>query len=89
MDISDKLKGLGEKARETAAEHNDQIRTAVEKTEAAADQQTGGRYHEQITKAEGKVQAYVENLNPAQGDAAVQEGSPETTRAETPPGRAG
>ena len=71
MDISDKLKDLGEKARETAAEHNDQIRTAVEKTEAAADQQTGGRYHEQITKAGGKVQAYVENLNPAQGDAAV------------------
>ena len=38
MDISDKLKDLGEKAKESAAEHKDQIRTAVEKAEAAADQ---------------------------------------------------
>jgi ElaB/YqjD/DUF883 family membrane-anchored ribosome-binding protein len=95
MDISDKLKDLGEKAKESAAEHKDQIRTAVEKAEAAADQQIGGRYHEQITKAGEKVQAYVENLNPAQGDAGAHEGSagvgssPERAPAETPPGRAG
>jgi ElaB/YqjD/DUF883 family membrane-anchored ribosome-binding protein len=66
MDISDKIKDLGEKAKETAAEHKEQIQTAVEKAEAAADEQTGGRYHEQISKAGEKVQAYVENLTPAQ-----------------------
>jgi hypothetical protein len=94
MDISDKLKDLGEKAKETAAEHKDQIRTAVEKAEAAADQQTGGRYHEQIVQAGEKVQAYVENLDPAQGDAGTKEGSagaggsPQTPPAGTPPGRA-
>jgi ElaB/YqjD/DUF883 family membrane-anchored ribosome-binding protein len=66
MDISDKLKDLGEKAKETAAEHREQIQTAVEKAEAAADQQTAGRYHEQIAKAGEKVQAYVEKLTPAQ-----------------------
>jgi ElaB/YqjD/DUF883 family membrane-anchored ribosome-binding protein len=89
MDISDKLKDLGEKAKETAAEHKDQIRTAVEKAEAAADQQTGGRYHEQIAQAGEKVQAYVEKLDPAQGDAGTKEGgSPEAPPAGTPPGRA-
>jgi ElaB/YqjD/DUF883 family membrane-anchored ribosome-binding protein len=66
MDISDRLRDLGEKAKETAAEHKDQIQAAVEKAEAAANEQTGGRYHEQIAKAGEKVQAYVENLTPAQ-----------------------
>src|ERR1700736_3333143 len=66
MNIWANLRDFAEKAKGPAAEHKDQIRTAVEKAEAAADQQTGGRYHEQIVQAGKKVQAYVENLDPAQ-----------------------
>lgn len=84
MDISDKLKDLGEKAKETAAEHKDQIRTAVEKAEAAADQQTGGRYHEQIAKAGEKVQGYVENLPPPQAGAEDAEGASERSQQRPP-----
>jgi hypothetical protein len=65
MNISDKLKDLGEKAKETAAEHKDQIKNAVEKAEVAADRKTGGQYHDQIANAGAKVQSYVEGLDPA------------------------
>lgn len=68
MDISDRLKGLRKKAEDTAAEHKDQIQETVTKAGAAADQRTGGRYHEQITKAGAKVDAYVEGLRPAEGE---------------------
>jgi ElaB/YqjD/DUF883 family membrane-anchored ribosome-binding protein len=90
MDISDKLKDLGEKAKETAAEHKDQIQAAVEKAEAAADKQTGGQYHEQIVKAGEKVQTYVENLNPAQSSEAAGEApSAGEPSRENPPDQAG
>jgi uncharacterized protein YPO0396 len=70
MNISDKLKDLGEKAKESAVEHKDQIKDAVEKAEVAADRKTGGQYHDQIVNAGAKVQSYVEGLDPAAPPAA-------------------
>jgi ElaB/YqjD/DUF883 family membrane-anchored ribosome-binding protein len=62
--ISDKLGGFKKKAEDAAVEHKDQIKEAVEKAQASADQRTEGKYHEQITKAGAKIEQYVENLNP-------------------------
>lgn len=70
MGIADRLKGLTGKAKETAAEHKDQVHKAVENAEALADQRTGGKYHDQIAKAGNKAEAYVEQLQPAETDAA-------------------
>jgi hypothetical protein len=50
MGITDRLKDLRKKAEDAAAEHKEQIQQGVEKAEAAADQRTGGKYHEQIAK---------------------------------------
>jgi DNA-binding protein H-NS len=69
MGISDRLKGLRRKAEDTAGEHKDQIKAAVEKAEVTADQRTEGKYHDQIAKAGAKVEEYVDNLKPGSGDA--------------------
>jgi ElaB/YqjD/DUF883 family membrane-anchored ribosome-binding protein len=62
MGIVDRLRNLTGKAEDTAVEHKDQIRQAVQKAEATADQRTEGRYHEQIQKAGAKADAFVDNL---------------------------
>jgi DNA-binding protein H-NS len=80
--ITDRLKGLRKKAEVAAAEHKDQIQSAVEKAEVAADQRTGGQYHEQISKAGAKVQTYVENLKP---EAAESQDASGVTGGTSPP----
>lgn len=62
MGITDRLRQLSKKAAGTAAEHKDQLDQALRKAATAADQRTGGKYHDQITKAESQAEAYVENL---------------------------
>ena len=66
MGLADKLRNLTKKAEDAAAEHQDQIHQAVEKAEAAADQQTGGKYHDQIQKAGAKADVFVDGLKPAE-----------------------
>jgi antitoxin protein of toxin-antitoxin system len=66
MGIADRLRKLTKKAEEAAVEHQDQIHDAVQKAEAAADQRTGGQYHDQIVKAGDRADAYVEHLKPAE-----------------------
>jgi hypothetical protein len=66
MGIADRLRKLTQRAEEAAVEHQDQIHEAVQKAEAAADQRTGGAYHDQIVKAGEKADAYVEHLKPAE-----------------------
>jgi ElaB/YqjD/DUF883 family membrane-anchored ribosome-binding protein len=88
MAISDRLKQLTKKAEDTAAEHKDQIKEAVEKAEVTADQRTGGKYHDRITGAAAKAQAYVDGLAP---DATENPQRPATQppEAEPPAGAAG
>jgi hypothetical protein len=83
MGIVDRLKKLTKRAEDSAAEHKDQIHEAVQKAEAAADQRTGGKYHEQIQTAGTKADAFIDNLKPA--DAQEDQASGDTT---TPPTRA-
>lgn len=61
----------------------DQVEKAVEKAAVLADQQTGGKYHDQVAKAETKADAYLEDQARHQPPATP----PETTRppAETEP----
>jgi ElaB/YqjD/DUF883 family membrane-anchored ribosome-binding protein len=66
MRLADRFSQLTKRAKDAAAEHKDQVEQALQKGAAAADQQTGGKYHDKIVKAETKAEDYVENL-PAPG----------------------
>jgi ElaB/YqjD/DUF883 family membrane-anchored ribosome-binding protein len=67
--LGDTLKGFRKKAEDAAVEHKDQIHEAVQKAEVAADQRTGGKYHDQIQQAAGKVDTFVAGLDPTDGKA--------------------
>jgi hypothetical protein len=82
MGLGDRLKDITKKAEETAAEHKDQIHDAVQKAEAAADERTGGKYHEQIQKAGDKADTFVEGLKGTESPKPT-----EQTADETPGGR--
>lgn len=73
MGLGDTLKGFRKKAEDAAVEHKDQIHEAVQKAEVAADQRTGGKYHDQIQQAAGKVDTFVEELDTNDGRAAADE----------------
>jgi hypothetical protein len=82
MGIADRLKDLTDKAESTAAEHKEQIQQAVQKAGAAADQRTGGQYHEQIEKAGAKVEGFLAGLAQQPG---VEGGEPKAPDDATPP----
>jgi hypothetical protein len=62
MGLSDKLKNLGDKAKESAAEHRGQISNAVETAGALADKRTRGKYTDKIVKAASKTEAAVDRF---------------------------
>jgi ElaB/YqjD/DUF883 family membrane-anchored ribosome-binding protein len=66
MGLADRLGKLTKRAKDTAAEHKDQVEQALQKAAAAADQQTGGKYHDKIVNAEAKAEDYVEHLPAAE-----------------------
>jgi phage shock protein A len=81
MGLSDRFSQLTKKARETAAEHKDQLEQAIDKAAEVADRRTGGKYRDKIAKAEAKADAYVEKLAPeaerdARGAASAADPSP-------------
>jgi ABC-type transporter Mla subunit MlaD len=88
MGISDRLRQLTKKAEDTAAEHRDQIKEAVEKAEVTADQRTSGKYHDQITSAAAKAQAYVDKLEPDPTEKPTTPSTP-PTEGEPPAGAGG
>ena len=81
MGLADRLNQWTKKAKDSAAEHKDQIDQAVEKAAVAADQRTGGKYHEQIAKAQVQAKDYVDHLEP---DASGDQHQPRNTDRETP-----
>jgi len=85
MGFADKLNQLTKKAKDAAVDHKDQVEKAVEKAAVLADQQTGGKYHDQVAKAEAeaKADAYLEDQAQHPSTATA----PETARpqAETEP----
>ena len=62
MGLADRFSQLTKQAKDAAVEHKVQVNEALQKAAAAADQQTGGKYHDKIIKAETKAEDYVENL---------------------------
>jgi ElaB/YqjD/DUF883 family membrane-anchored ribosome-binding protein len=80
MGLADRLKRLTKKAEDTADEHKDQIHEAVQKAEVAADQRTGGAYHEQIQNAGAKVDGFVDRIKePEAPQKGAQTGGEEST----------
>ena len=62
MGFSDRLKELGDKAKDVATERKDQINQAVETAGLVADRRTGGRYRDKIHRATQKTEEYVEKV---------------------------
>lgn len=81
MGLSDKLKQFTEMAKESAADHREQITGAVETAGAIADKRTRGRYSDKIAKAASKTEAAVDRL--------AGQPSAEDAPAATPPGASG
>lgn len=51
MGFMDQLKSMFGGAKKAASAHPDQVRQGMDKAEQAVNQQTGGKYGDQITKA--------------------------------------
>ena len=83
MAFSDKLKQFGDKAKEAASEHRDQISQAVETAGAVADRRTKGRYTDKIVKATTKTEGMVDRLagEPAETEQTPAEGPDGTSPA--------
>jgi hypothetical protein len=76
MGFSDRLKELGDKAKNAAADNKDRISGAVESAGAIADQRTRGKYSDKIAKATEKTGALVDRLAPSQDTQAGEPGQP-------------
>jgi hypothetical protein len=74
--LSDRVNALTAKAKQTAAEHKDDIQRVAAQAKTLADKQTHGKYQTHINKAAAKVDAFLDKLPdpPDQGEA---EGTPE------------
>jgi ElaB/YqjD/DUF883 family membrane-anchored ribosome-binding protein len=83
MGLADRFSQLTKRAKDAAAEHKDQVDKALQKAAAAADQQTGGKYHDKIVKAEAKAEDYVETLPAPE---AGSPGTPASTEPDAPGG---
>ena len=81
MGLSDRLKDLRSKAEDAVVDHKDQIQQTVQKVGEAADQRTGGKYHEKIQQAGEKATGFVEGL----GEEAAPAAAPAETAAEGEP----
>jgi hypothetical protein len=64
MGLTDRFNKLTKQAKDSAAEHKQPVEQALQKA-AVADQRSGGKYHDQIIKAETRAEGYVENLETA------------------------
>jgi MT0933-like antitoxin protein len=62
MGLSDRLKDLRGKAEDAVVERKDQIQQTVQNVGQAADERTGGKYHEKIQAAGAKAAGFVDGL---------------------------
>jgi hypothetical protein len=86
MGFSDKLKQLGDKAKDAAAEHKDQISQAVESAAVVADKRTRGKYTDKIHKATQKTEGYVDRLAARVGPEGSSTSPPAPTERDVTPG---
>jgi ElaB/YqjD/DUF883 family membrane-anchored ribosome-binding protein len=65
--LTDRLKDLKKTAQETAVEHEEAIKGALQKAEATVEERTGGKYHDQVQKAAAKADVFIEGLKQPDG----------------------
>ena len=82
MGLSDKLKAITDKAKDSAAEHREQISNAVETAGVIADKRTRGRYSDKIAKAASKTESAVDRFA---GQESGETGETGETAAASPP----
>lgn len=78
MGWADKLKKLSDTATELVGEHKEQIQGAVDKVQKAADERTGGKYHDKLAQAGAKTGDLLDKVKP-------DEPAPPAAPAATPP----
>ena len=69
MGFGDKFKDLAKQAQEAVAEHKEQIAEAVERASVVADQRTGGKYTDKITRAGQTADRVVDKLSTSDQEA--------------------
>jgi hypothetical protein len=74
MGLADRLKDLRKTAQQTAVEHEDEIKQALQKAETTVDARTGGKYHDQMQKATAKADALIEGFKQPDGPQSGAEG---------------
>jgi hypothetical protein len=67
MALADRLKSLFKQGGGAVASHKDQAHQAVDKVAAEANKRTGGRYDDQIDKAEKKADEAIEQMDDPAG----------------------
>ena len=60
MSLFDTMKDMAEAAQKTAAEHPDEVKSALSKLEEVVDDKTGGQHHDQIEQARAKADAFID-----------------------------
>ena len=60
MGIFDELSGLEQAAQKAAAEHPDQVKSAMDNLTKVIDDKTGGTYDSQIAQAAAKATDYID-----------------------------
>lgn len=60
MSLFDNMKDMAEAAEKAAAEHPDEVKSALSKLEEVVDEKTGGQHHDQIAQAREKAEAFID-----------------------------
>jgi ElaB/YqjD/DUF883 family membrane-anchored ribosome-binding protein len=60
MGLFDEMKDMADAAQKAAAEHPDEVKSALSKLEEVVDDKTGGQHHDQIAQAKAKAEAYID-----------------------------
>lgn len=62
MPLADKVKQMVDKAKSYVVQNKDKTAAGIAKAEQTIDTRTGGKYHDQITKAGDQAGQYIDKL---------------------------
>jgi hypothetical protein len=72
--LADRVNDLTAKAKQTAAEHKDELQRAAKQAKTYADKRTQGKYHGPLEKAATKVGQFLDKLPDHPEGPAAEEG---------------
>ncbi len=61
MGLFDQMKDMAGAAEKAAAEHPDEVKSALGKLEDVVDEKTGGGHHDQIAQARAKAEEFIDD----------------------------